>query len=95
LRAALSAVVIVMTMASSATASFAPRKPCGTISGPNWTFLKGPETGTKYAVVAIGGFACPSVKQWVAKLVTDPVKTHASSLVIWRSDSPPFSRLRD
>jgi hypothetical protein len=59
----------------------APRKACGTITGPTWTFLSGHGTGSKYRVVAIGPFRCSSAKRWVAVLVTDSVKNKTSSLV--------------
>ncbi|HXY17742.1 MAG TPA: hypothetical protein VEH79_06210 [Gaiellaceae bacterium] len=73
--------LVVVAAAWGAPRTFAPRKSCGTISGPQWTFVKGPESGTKYAVVAIGSFPCTSAKKWVAKLAADPVKNKTSSLV--------------
>jgi hypothetical protein len=66
---------------SGAPTAFAPRKSCGTITGPKWTFLKGPQTGSKYTVVAIGPFPCSAAKKWVAVLVTDSVENRTSSLV--------------
>jgi hypothetical protein len=79
--AAVVAAGLLSAAASAATGAFAPRKPCGSITGPRWTFLKGPETGTKYTVVAIGPYGCAAAKKWVAKLVTDKVKNRTSSLV--------------
>jgi hypothetical protein len=78
-------VAAVLALAVSGTAgasrTLVPRKPCGTISGPKWTFLKGPESGTKYGLVAIGTFSCASAKHWVAKLTADHVKNKTSSIV--------------
>jgi hypothetical protein len=74
-------VVLIAVTTTTATAAFAPRKPCGAITGPRWTFLKGPETGAKYAVLAIGSFPCAAARTWVAKLVADRVKNKTSSFV--------------
>ena len=74
------AAALVAASAHPAHATFAPRKVCGTITGPKWTFLKGTESGTKYSVVAIGAFKCAQAKRWVGKLASDNVKNRSSSL---------------
>jgi hypothetical protein len=76
-------VVVVVSAVLAATAGLgatqlAPRKPCGQISGPDWTYLKGGLSGSKYVVVAIGSFTCKSAKTWVAKLAKDHVTSHAN-----------------
>ncbi len=78
---ALVAAALSAASALPAHATFAPRKSCGTITGPKWTFLKGPESGTKYSVVAIGPFKCAQARQWVGKLVNDNVKNRSSSFI--------------
>jgi hypothetical protein len=79
----LTAIATTIGVASSSGAPnlFAPRKACGTITGPQWTFLTGHGTGSTYRVVAIGPFPCATAKKWVAVLVTDTVKNRTSSLV--------------
>jgi len=75
------AAALAVAAALPAYAAFAPRKPCGKITGPTWTFTRGTETGTKYGVVAIGNFQCAVAKQWVAKLAADHVKNKTESIV--------------
>ena len=62
-------------------AAVAPRTPCGTITGPKWTFLQGPESGDGYVVISIGQYGCAGAKKWVAKLANDSVKNRTSSTV--------------
>jgi hypothetical protein len=67
------------TKSSASPNLLAPRKACGAIKGPTWTYLSGHGTGSTYSVLAIGPFTCAAARKWVAVLVTDAVKNRTPS----------------